>query len=853
MKNWMVCCACLVGFGLTVCPPAPAAELFPYRMPWDDTQANLTNLSDWNPKPAGKAGFVHIKDGHLYVGTERLRLLGVNIVFGSAAPAHADADRIAARLARFGINIVRLHHMDSHPAPDGLLQKDRQTLDPQAMDRLDYFIAALKREGIYSDLNLHVGRRYPGFTPWEPDAPLYWKGVDNFFPPMVALQRDYAHDLLTHRNPYTGNRYSEEPAIALIEINNENGLLREWRVGALNNMNEPFRSELQRQWITWLHQHYANDAALKQAWGLREEALGNEMLAPAINVRNREAGWNLQVVGDARASLQQADDQSLDLAMTHTGQETWHIQIHQNQLAFAAEQPYTLSLRLRADHPMRIGLQAMQAHAPWQSLWSQDLQVGTDWQDYRLTFAPSGGDKDARLTIGRLGQVTGHLFVQSASLRPGGVLGLKSGESLAAGTVGILDSSTLMSRTPAGQRDWLQFLWDTERAYWQGMRDYVRNDLGAHSLIVGTQVSYSPAPIQSLFDVVDGHAYWQHPSFPGKPWDIDNWRIANTPMAGIDGAGTLADLALRRMPGKPFIVTEYNHPFPSLYQGEALPLVAAYGALQDWDGVFLYSYGSHTKTWDSGVIGNFFDSHANPVKMSSLIAAAALLRRADVQAARPLAQPLPTEAVWLDALRGYARIPGADAFGAVRNESLLHQVSIATPRGPDVPLPVRSETGELLWGLKGVGGGRTVVIDTPRSKGLIGARLGRPDDLHGVQMEITEARNNWGILMATVMDGQDFVSPGHILVSALGQSENSGQKWLDDKKTSIGRNFGKAPVLVEGISARFCLPLPAERVRAWALDETGMRREAVPVTGGKQAIVDIAPRFHSLWYELEIR
>src|SRR4051812_42347153 len=42
-----------------------AAELFPYVMPWDDSAANLTNLSSWNDRPAGRDGFVTVRDGHL--------------------------------------------------------------------------------------------------------------------------------------------------------------------------------------------------------------------------------------------------------------------------------------------------------------------------------------------------------------------------------------------------------------------------------------------------------------------------------------------------------------------------------------------------------------------------------------------------------------------------------------------------------------------------------------------------------------------------------------------------------------------------------------------------------------------
>jgi len=826
--------------------------LLPFVMPWDDVSTNLTNVAAWNHKPAGAKGFVQTCGGHLCAGGERIRFLGVNIVFGSTAPDHATADRLAARMARFGINIVRFHHMDSQPAPNGLLQRDRKSFDADVLERLDYFIAALKREGIYSDLNLHVGRQYSGFADWGERTPKYWKGVDNFFPPMIAQQRDYARELLLHRNPYTGTRYAEEPAIAFIEINNENGLIREWRSGSLDDMTAPYRDELARQWQAWLQAKYRDTAALRTAWGVREEALGDAMLTPALNVKGGEAGWSLQLVGGAEAKLEAAGDGELRLEMTQPGKENWHAQLHQGRLAFKAEQPYTLSFQARASKPLRVGLQAMQANAPWQHLWAQQVDVGPEWQTYTLTFAPAVSEMQARLTFGRIGLETGSLALRDVSLRPGGVLGLKAGESIEAGTVGILTSASLMSRTPAGQRDWLQFLWDTESAYWTGFRDFLKQDLAAQALIVGTQVSYSPAPIQAQLDVVDGHAYWQHPRFPGKPWDIDNWNIANSPMAGIEGAGTLADLALRRYPGKPFIVTEYNHPAPSHFQGEALPLVAAYGAMQDWDGIFVYSYGAHDRKWDAAMIDRFFDSHANPVKMASLIASAALFRRADVAAGKPMPSALPSQQAWLDAIRAGAKVPGGESFGVARNATLRGPASIATPAGDAPALPVKSETGELVWGAGGIGHPR-VQIDTARSKALIGGGSGHETLLGEVGLELLQARNDWGVVMATVIEGQDFASKGRILLTTLGQVENTDQRWLDDTYTSTGRDFGTAPTLIEGVAARIRLPLPASRVRAWALDERGERREEIRVSGAKRATLETGARYRTLWYEIELR
>src|SRR5437867_1022830 len=98
--------------------PAP---LFPFVPPWDDASPGVTDLSGWLPAPAGKDGPVRAgADGHFHTGDRRIRFLGVNVCFAASFPRKEDADKVAARLAKFGVNVVRFHHMDMHPFPQGI-------------------------------------------------------------------------------------------------------------------------------------------------------------------------------------------------------------------------------------------------------------------------------------------------------------------------------------------------------------------------------------------------------------------------------------------------------------------------------------------------------------------------------------------------------------------------------------------------------------------------------------------------------------------------------------------------------------------------------------------------------------
>ncbi len=243
LELWIVAVAVVV---LSAAGAAGGAEgeMFPFSVQTLDVNDDATDMSWMNDCPAGKSGFVQVKDGHFADGAgKRVRFLGVNVCYATAFPTHAEADVLAARLAKLGFNCVRLHHMDGLRAPMGIWDpayKDYQHMDAGQLDKLDYFIAQLKKHGIYVDMNLHVSRQFTkadGF----PDADKltkYCKGVDNFEPRMIELQKVYARELLTHLNPYTKTRYADEPAVAIIEINNENSLLEYCIDGTIDTLPE---------------------------------------------------------------------------------------------------------------------------------------------------------------------------------------------------------------------------------------------------------------------------------------------------------------------------------------------------------------------------------------------------------------------------------------------------------------------------------------------------------------------------------------------------------------------------------------------------------------------------------------
>ena len=159
----------------------------------------------------------------------------MNLCGPDCFPTHDDAEALAADLARLGVNAVRFHHMDSTWSRifDARFD-DTRHLDAESMDRLDYLIAALKKRGIYANINLNVGRHYKkGDGVRDYEALGYGKSATFFNRRLIELQEEYARQLLTHTNAYTGKEYRHEPAVALVEIINENSVIEGWLSGRL--------------------------------------------------------------------------------------------------------------------------------------------------------------------------------------------------------------------------------------------------------------------------------------------------------------------------------------------------------------------------------------------------------------------------------------------------------------------------------------------------------------------------------------------------------------------------------------------------------------------------------------------
>lgn len=827
---------------------------FPFWVSPFDNTPSFTDMSFLNPEPAGAAGRAAIRDGHFYEANgNRLRLLGSNLTFAAAFPPKEDAPRIAAQLRKLGMNVIRFHHLDMHTAPRGIWADGRITFDPEQVDRLDWLIHHLKQNGIYINLNLHVSRTYPGIPEDMPRAFRFGKAVDNFYPEFIRMQKEYARDLLTQRNPYTGMTYAEDPAVIVVELNNENALTDK-SINELQSLPEPYFSELTRQWRAWLANTFETTEALRELWQSADEPLGDELLTNG-GFSDGTRRWTFEQGGGGRLTTAIVDDEyvpsgrALHVTTLEPGREAWNLQFHQTGLDLEDGAPYTLSFWARADEPCDVNVNVRLDQDPWSMVGlNLTAHFDTEWQHYEYTFQCLDPVPNHCRAGFNLRNRIGEFWFADVSLRRGGWIGLPPGQTIENNNIPLPAGNA----GPQVVQDFYRFLSDTECAYVREMMDYLRDELGVEAFLCDTQASYGRAfgvyREATYSDFIDMHAYWEHPSFPGRPWDGSNWFIRNTSMVAEPGGGTLSRLAWYNMDGKPYTVSEYDHPAPNDYAVEMFPLLASFAAFQDWDGIYQYNYADGTIDPELRRLAGYFSLWNHPGKLVFLPVAAVMYRMEGVAAGQDRA----LVEVHADDLREQNAF-GWGFLGELGPVTYHRPVGFRMHPGeggvipPELTMPeppIVSNTGQITWQAIPENKAR-YIVNAPSVRLAVGYIAGEAITLGDAVIEVTKAENDWAAVAIAALDGKPLAESARILVVAAGRIENTKMGW-NENRTSVQNRWGSAPVVAEGIEAVITLPAGES---ASALDGGGNPKTSIELEqAGNARLLAIGPQHETLWY-----
>lgn len=258
------------------------------------------SLAAWLERPAGKGGRIAAKGEQLIAGGKPIKLWGINVCYADCAPPKELAEARACLYARNGINAVRLHKYADGPGWAGIQAPGSfAKFDPEALDRMDYFVAKLKEQGIYVKLSPTFGvaigpddlKEVPfaselGALPPPGERLRTGHGAIYLSRELQDLQIRQTVAILKHRNPYTGLTYGEDPAVAIVEFFNEDSALFFGTMERLQRV-PTLRKRAAADFTAWLKRKYGAEAKLREAWG--PDAL-NSFVTEGFTGESFEAG-----------------------------------------------------------------------------------------------------------------------------------------------------------------------------------------------------------------------------------------------------------------------------------------------------------------------------------------------------------------------------------------------------------------------------------------------------------------------------------------------------------------------------------------------------------------------------------
>jgi hypothetical protein len=371
--------------------------------------------------------------------------------------------------------------------------------------------------------------------------------------------------------------------------------------------------------------------------------------------------------------------------------------------------------------------------------------------------------------------------------------------------VPLLGSRGLAAKAPTNRfYAEAEFYDDLQRNYFADMENYLKQTLGSKSLVIATAdfnhstTGYPLLLAMNETDIIDGHTYWQHP---------ETYLINRSPMVNDPFNSSVVELSHSAIAGKPYTVSEVNNAFPNRYDGEGIPILAAYGGMQDWDGIFWYTFEPKADPAWKPYVGDAFDISLDPAKMPELAAGALLFLRGDVEKARSTSERSYSQQQIFDSMllpttnRPYFT-PGFPLYVPLQHEVRISSLNSQPTQPLDViasPNPIVSDTHQLAWytSLKQTG---LVTVDTPRSQALIGFVKAQGKSVSNLAADVS---NTFCSILLVSLESKPIATSSKLLLVAAGPVENTGESW-----NSVGTdvtNWGGSPTLVEPIKGTITL------------------------------------------------
>ncbi len=247
------------------CAKRDYTDWAPFALGLRPSAKPLVDLSSLLDAPAGKHGFVKSENGHfVFEDGTPARFWAENVhAHITLFPSKDQAERVAATLASYGVNLVRLHLME-YVLADTTIKDRRVLIGKEQLDKFDYYIKCMKDKGIYILLDSVTGesvglRDFSGVI--DNDKCKSHRPWAYFDPILKERAKEYMKALLTHVNIHTGTRLADEPAVAMMTIINEQTAFFDWELSKMGE-SEYYSAMLRRLYNEWLLENEGRSSGL---------------------------------------------------------------------------------------------------------------------------------------------------------------------------------------------------------------------------------------------------------------------------------------------------------------------------------------------------------------------------------------------------------------------------------------------------------------------------------------------------------------------------------------------------------------------------------------------------------------
>ncbi|MBO5008403.1 MAG: S-layer homology domain-containing protein [Clostridia bacterium] len=231
-----------------------------------DTEGTVLDVSWILDAPAGKHGYLSTEgDNFVFEDGTEANFWGINIILDMSY-TREHLSKLAEQCAQKGYNIVRLLSLDRIHGQGVIGRKSDlgRIADSEFMDKLCFFISELKARGIYCCIPLCC-YYVPVLDDNADDMSNITHGLKSagiYDDKLIKIQKDYAYNLLTTFNPYTGYYLYNDPVLAMIEIKNEDSLPDKRYIDG----SDYYSAELKQMFNDRLLAKYQNREGLLEAW-----------------------------------------------------------------------------------------------------------------------------------------------------------------------------------------------------------------------------------------------------------------------------------------------------------------------------------------------------------------------------------------------------------------------------------------------------------------------------------------------------------------------------------------------------------------------------------------------------------